>query len=238
MTTGALLAQGTQLLRAGVAVLELNKLDWDGPEADIIDVTHTDSGDFKEKIKGLLDAKSVSLEGNLRLDDSTGQMALWTDLKTRTPIAFTIQGPSTLAFSFTFNGLVKIFKPILPLGGDNKPAGYKIEIEITGEPLLALTMSGDLTGLVITTGTLTPGLTAGTYDYGAALGAVSSVTITPTKAAATIKIYVNGVYSQTVSSGSASSAIATPVGTTKLIISTQDSGKVARNYYLNLYRTS
>lgn len=237
MTTGALLAQGTQLLRAGVSVLELNKLDWDGPEAAIVDVTNTDSGQFKEKIKGLIDAKSVSLEGNLRLDDSTGQMALWADVKGTTPIAFTIQGPSTLAFSFTFNGLVKSFKPILPLA-ENKQAGYKVDIEITGEPVLALTMSGDLTGLVITTGTLTPALTASIYDYGSALGAVSSVTLTITKASATIKVYVNGVYSQTVASGGTTSAISTPVGTTKVQIHTQDSGKVARIYYLNLYRTS
>lgn len=237
MTTGALLAQGTQLLRAGVAVLGLNKIDWDGPEAAVVDVTDTDSGQFREKIKGLIDAKAVSLEGNLILTDSTGQMALWADVKGTTPIAFTIQGPSTMAFSFTFNGLVTKFQPIFNIA-DNKQAAYKIEIEITGEPVLALTMSGDLTGLVITTGTLTPGLTASIYDYGAALGAVASVTITPTKAAATIKIYVNGVYSQTVASGAASTAIATPVGTTKLIISTQDAGKVARNYYLNLYRTS
>ena len=61
------------------------------------------------------------------------------------------------------------------------------------------------------------------YTYGGLTAA--SVTVTATAASHTIKLYVDGVYTQTLTSATASAAIAMTLGTKKLTIIAQEAGK-------------
>ena len=93
----------------------------------------------------------------------------------------------------------------------------------------------NLTGLVVTTATLSPVFAAGTYAYTAAvLNAVASVTVTPTCAAAT-SIRVNGT---TVASGVASGAIALATGVNTITITVLETAKTNKTYTIYISRAS
>lgn len=237
MTTGAKIAHGTTFKRAGVAIAEVTKLGDFEIETDDVEVTNSGSNGWVEKIPGLKSGKDITIECNYIPTDAV-QQALVTDQAAGTISSFTIDGPTGLPFSWGFTGYVKSCKTVTPQDAKDA-AKFVVTIAVTGQPVLTYALSGDLTGLTISVGSLIPGLTAGIYDYGDSLTAgTASVTITATKASATILLYVNDVLVQTLTSGSASSAITTPVGTTRLLITTQDAGKVPKPYRVNLYRSS
>jgi hypothetical protein len=89
--------------------------------------------------------------------------------------------------------------------------------------------NANLTGLALSSGTLSPSFAAGTTSYTASVANnVSTVTVTPTTADSTATVAVNGV---TVSSGSASSPIALNVGTNAIttLVTAQD-GATSQSY--------
>ena len=225
MTSSALLAHGTQFKRSGTAVFEVTKIGGLELQSDQVDVTNTDSGGYYESIPGLKKYSDLSIEGNLRLDDSAGQMSMMTDQAAGTVRTYNITGPTTLAFDWQFTAYVKSFEIIAPVS-ESKPAGFKAVLFVTGTPVFTLTLSADLTALVLSDGTLTPSLTASEYDY-VNITSTDTTTITATKAGATLNLYVDGVFSQTLTTATPSSAIATPSGSSKVFtISTKDSGKM------------
>jgi uncharacterized membrane protein len=244
MASLAAVAHGTKFQRAGVNVLEVTKIGDMSVEAGEVDATSTDSGGWTESLPGLLSAKDLTIEGNLRLDDSTGQMALAADQIARTINTYGIVGPVALPFAWTFLGWVKSFKTIQPVK-ENEVAKFQAVIAITGSTGLTFSSSSNLTALTVSIGSLVPAFAAGTYDYIDALtNGTASVTITVTNAAAQslkVDVYNSSMVlqsSQTLTSGVASSAITTPVGTTILDIITRDSGKVPKHYTVKLGRTS
>jgi hypothetical protein len=91
--------------------------------------------------------------------------------------------------------------------------------ESTG--LSGLTMAG-------TGGTLSPtfGASVRYYTFGGVTA--TGVTVTPTAADHTIKLYIDGVYSQDIVSGEASASIPMAVGTKKLTITAQELGKTVQ----------
>jgi len=79
-------------------------------------------------------------------------------------------------------------------------------------------------------GTFTPTFAAGTYNYSCALTDTPTA-ITATFALGTAKVYVDGVYNQTLSTTVAGTGIAVADGENKLIqIVVQESGKTAVTY--------
>ena len=101
--------------------------------------------------------------------------------------------------------------------------------------------SGGLTGLTMTGtgGTLSPSFGAAVryYTYGGVTG--TSVTVTPTAAGHAIKLYVDDVLAQTLSSGVASSAISIPTaGTKKLTIVAQEAGKQSQTTEIIVVKTA
>jgi hypothetical protein len=93
----------------------------------------------------------------------------------------------------------------------------------------------NLTGLVVTTATLSPVFAAGTYAYTAAVvNATTSVTVTPTCAAAT-SLRVNGI---TVASGVASGAIALSVGVNTITVTVLETAKTNKTYTIYISRAS
>ena len=228
-TSSAGMAHGLQLMRAGTAIAELTKVGDFELEVESIDVTNTNSGGWIEQKPGLKSVKDLEIEGNFRPDDTNGQLQLEADLVAGTESTFTIAGPSTMAFGWSFTAWVKGFALITPVA-ESKQAQFKAVLAVTSVPTLSVTVSGDLTGLSFSDGTLTPALTAGEYDY---TNVTTSATtkVTATKTGATIKLYVDGTYIATLNSGEESAAFATADGSSHVVkISTKDSGKVERWY--------
>lgn len=97
------------------------------------------------------------------------------------------------------------------------------------------TIASNLTALAVTTATLSPVFAAGTYAYTAAVvNATTSVTVTPTCAAATL-LRVNGV---TVASGVASGAISLAVGVNTITVTVVETGKTNKTYTIYISRAS
>lgn len=97
------------------------------------------------------------------------------------------------------------------------------------------TVASNLTALTVTTATLSPVFAAGTYEYVASvINATSSVTVTPTCAAAT-QIKVNGV---TVASGVASGAIALAIGVNEITVTVLETAKTNKTYTIYISRAS
>lgn len=91
-------------------------------------------------------------------------------------------------------------------------------------------VSSGLSGLSMagTGGTLSPtfGASVRYYTFGGVTAA--AVTVTPTAADHTIKLYIDGVYSQDIVSGEASASIPMSIGTKKLTITAQELGKTVQ----------
>lgn len=91
-------------------------------------------------------------------------------------------------------------------------------------------VSNNITALTMSNGTLTPTFAAGTYNYSCALTDTPTV-INATFAAGTAKVYVDGVYSQALTTEVNATGIAVADGANKLIqIVVQESGKSAKTY--------
>lgn len=88
-------------------------------------------------------------------------------------------------------------------------------------------VSAGLSGLELTGtgGTLSPSFGADVRYYTFGGVTATGVTVTPTAANHIIKLYIDGVYSQDIVSGEASTSIAMAVGTKKLTITAQELGK-------------
>lgn len=111
---------------------------------------------------------------------------------------------------------------------------------LNGKAGLPLSESAGLSNLAMsgTGGTLSPSFGAAVryYTFGGVTGA--SVTVTATAASHTLKLYVDGVFSQNLTSGSASSAIAMSIGTKKLTITAQEAGKTTQTTEIIVVKTA
>jgi len=105
----------------------------------------------------------------------------------------------------------------------------------TGADQTFTTYSANLSGLAISSGTLTPTFSPTVYSYATAVGsAVSSITVTPTTADSHATVVVNGT---TVSSGSASSSFALNYGNNTLnIVVTAGDQVTTQTYTCNITR--
>jgi len=230
--TGAKATFGTTLTRAGKAIAELTNISSPKLSAGEIDVTSMDSADgYKEYIQGIRDGGDVSVEGNFINSDTLGQIGLVTDFNAGTVQPFVITFPD--GTTWTFNAFVKSFElDDAPVEGK---MGFKASLRVSGKPALGITAAPNLTGLVVTTGTLIPAFVAGVYEYVATiLTGVATVTITPTCATAD-SITVAG---NVVASGVASSAVklgaAGSITTVEVVTSV--SGTADKVYTIHLAR--
>ena len=225
---------GTTLSRAGSTVAELTNIGSPKLSAGEIDVTTHQSADgYKEYIQGLREGGDVPIEGNFINSDTNGQIGLLNDFNAGTVQDFVITFPD--GTTWTFKAFVKSFElDDAPVEGK---MGFKSSLKVTGKPALGITTAPDLTGLVVTTGTLVPVFNGAVYTYVANIAtAVTSVTITPTCATAD-SITVDG---NVVASGVPSSAIALgAAGSIKTVeVVTKDAGKADRVYTIHLTRAS
>lgn len=242
MTTSAIAAFGVALTRNGNTIAEITNIGGLEVNRDMIDVTsHGSSDTYKEYIPGLKDSAEMTIEGNFKAGDTDGQIGLLTDFEAGTLQVFVLTFPTGITAAFTFNAYVSKFK-----AGDFPVDGklpFSATLKISGKPTLAITASGnltDLSGIEENGGsalTFLPTFAAAKKKYNVTINTASTyIKVTPTLAGATIKIYINGTYNQSVASGAQSGTIAvTDAAITEVRLDVIETGKVANSYWLYVY---
>ncbi|UWG96782.1 hypothetical protein LPY66_18175 [Dehalobacter sp. DCM] len=198
---------GTTISINSVMIGGLTNIKPPEKSADTIECTTLDSSSgYRDFIQGFKDGGEVELTGYYDTT-YTGQSNIDTAYESGTTDTYIITFPNSMG-TFTFSGIVtKLAGP--GEANINDPLGFNATIKVLGKPVLGTTASGGLTALVLTGtgGTLTPTFGAALRSYYFGGVSATSVTVTPTAASHTIKLFVDGVYSQDITSGQASTAI-------------------------------
>ena len=210
--------------------------------ADTIETTTLDSlGGYKDFIQGFKDGGEVSLAGFY--DQAyTGLSQIDVAYENGTSDTYIITFPANIGATFTFVGIItKLASP--GEANTDKPLGFDATIKVVGKPILATTPSAGLTALVLsgTTGVLSPAFNNSKYAYAWTFATDTSITVTPTALNHTVKLYVDNIYMQDITSGGASSpvtgfsAAATP---RQIDIICYEPGKTPKAYSIVAIRTT
>lgn len=230
---------GTKIKIGANSIAELTEIGGVDMSADTIESTTLDNADgYRTFIQGLKDAGEVGLSGYFNPNDTNGQKAVYDLFNSGVLTAFSIIFPAIMGAEWDFNGIVTGFKT-----GANNEDGIPFEatIKISGKPSLGLTASGGLTALSLigTGGALTPIFANTTYSYAYSGVTGTSATLTATAANHTLALYIDGVFTQFLTSGSPSSAIAmSAIGSKKLTIVAFEAGKTQKIYEVVVVKTA
>jgi len=233
------LGMGSKLKIGVDSIAELTSINGLELSADTVEKTVLDSPDnYREFIQGLRDGGEVSASGYFNPSDTNGQKALYDLFNNGNLQAFTILFPSTLGAEFNFSGIVTGLSTGIEM---EDGISFEVTLKVSGKPSLGITASGGLTGLSLTGagGTLTPTFNNGVFYYTFSGVTATSVTVTATAASHTLQLYVDGAFTQTLSSGSASSAIPVVLNTgKKLTILAAEVAKTNKIYEVVVVKTS
>jgi predicted secreted protein len=232
-------AIGTLLKIGANAIAELTSIGGLSLSADTIDVTTLDSPTgYRDFMQGLKDGGEVSVEGFFNPDDTNGQIALYNSFDAGTMLAYSMIFPASLNnVEWDFNAIVTAIETEASLE-DAVP--FKATLKVSGKPALGLTPSANLTALAITGtgGSLAPifGATRYAYTYSGLTAASFTVTATGTGA---LKLYVNGVFKENLTSGTASSAIAIAANeVADVMVTHQEPGKTIKVYTVRVVKAA
>lgn len=229
--TNAVHSKSTTLKLGVNVVAELTNIGGISLSADTVEVTTLGSTDeYKEFIQGFRDGGEVSISGNFYPGDTLGQFALLTSFNAGTLDTYTITFPPDMGATWTYTAIMTAYTTGADVGG---AVTFTATMKVSGKPLLGVTVSGGLTALSLTgaTGTLAPAFSAALRSYTFTGVTASTFTVTPTAASHTIKLYVDGVFVEKVTSGSASTAISLTTGISKLVtLVVNEVGKTAITY--------
>lgn len=207
--------------------------------AETIDVTTLMSdGGYREFIGGFKDGGEVPISGFFEPGDTTGQIAMYNAFQNGTTDSYSIVFPSEMGASWNFSGVVTGFSTSVDL---EEAVSFEGTIKVSGKPSLGTTPSGGLTALSLAGagGTLSPAFANTNYNYSFGGVTAASVTITATAAAHTLKLYIDGVYSQDLTSGSASASIPLTINIgKKLTILASEVGKTQKVYEVTAIKTA
>lgn len=236
---GAKRTIGTTLTKGGTNIGGLTSISTPEKSADTIDTTTLDAANgYKTYIQGIKDGGEITVKGFFDTSDA-GQMALDTAFEAGTLDEYIITFPSTIGATFTLSGIITKYTAGEATIED--PASFELTIKISGKPVIATVASGGLTALALTGagGALSPAFGAALRSYTYIGVTAASVTITPTAASHTIKLYIDGVYSQDISSGAASAAIALTIAVSKLLtLVVNEAGKTPISYNVIVNKVS
>ena len=231
-------AIGTKL-RIGInSIVELTSITGIEAQADTIETTTLDSNGARTFEQGLKDYGEVSASGFFNPSDTNGQKAVYDAFISGALTNFSILFPPAMGASWEFQGIVTGFSTGAEL---EDGISFELTIKVSGQPSLGLTPSAGLSALALTGtgGTLTPAFNTNTFSYAFSGVTATSVTVTATAANHTLDLYVDGVYTQRLTSGSASAAIPMPtVGSKKLTILAAESGKTQKVYEIIVVKTA
>lgn len=220
------------------AVAGLTSISGVSKTADTLDTTTLDSdGGYRTFTGGFKDGGEVSISGYFEPGDA-GQLAMDAAFESGDELDFQIIFPASLGASWQFRGVVTAFSTGAEL---EELVSFEATIKVSGKPTLVTQPSAGLTSLSLagTGGTLTPSFASNNYSYTFSGVTASSVTVTATGANQTIKLYVDGVFFQNLSSGQASNAIALTLNKgKKLTIVANADGKAPVTYEVIVVKTA
>lgn len=228
---------GTKLKIGANSIVQLTSIKGMNLTADTIEKTDLDS-EWREFAQGLKDGGEVSVSGFFNPADTNGQKALYDAFAAGLETGFLILFPATMGAEWNFNGIVTAFSTGAEL---NEGIPFEASIKVSGQPSLGLTASTGLSALSLagTGGTLSPTFANDDYYYTFGGVTATSIAITATAAGHTLKLYVDGVYTEDLTSGSASSAISIPaVGSKKLTVIAYEPGKTQKVYEVIVVKTA
>jgi len=229
---------GTKLKIGTDFIAGLTSIGAPSKSAETLDKTTLDStGGYREFTGGFKDGGEVAISGYLEL--GAGQLALDAAFESGDETAFEIIFPAEIGASWVFNGVVTA----LSLGNAelDELLGFEATIKVSGQPVLGTEASTGLSALSLTGtgGTLSPAFAAGKQNYTFGGVSATSVTLTATAADHTLKLYVDGVFMQTLTSGVASQAVTLALNTgKKLTVVAQEEGKTPVTYEVIAVKTS
>ena len=238
---------GTTLKKGANTVAELTEINGLDMTADTIDVTTLGStGGFREFLTNFIDPGEVPVKGFFYPGDTLGQAAIYTAFTGKTIAAYTITFPATMGAAWTFNGLVTKFKTGAMV--DNA-IPFEATIKVSGQPNLGTTASTGWSAFVLrnaaddadsTADSYVPAIGASEYQYAVTFTTEDSARPKVTAASHTIKLYVDDVYVEDLTSGTAGTAIAFgSAGTVKkLTFKMWESGKTPKYYDMMVHRVS
>lgn len=127
---GTVLQYETQTSIGFLNIAELRNIQFSGAKYDLADVTHYQSGNFREWLTTLADSGELSVEGNY-LPGDAGQQALLGFFNNGTLVQWKITLPGSPAPGgpITFSAYVQTLEHMLPI---DKQATIAIKLKITG----------------------------------------------------------------------------------------------------------
>lgn len=245
MPSNATKAIGTTISKGGVLIGTLTEIKGIEMSADTMDVTTLDtSSGYKNNIVGWKDGGEVSISGFFVPGDS-GQAALVSGFNAGTEDTYIITFPAAMGATWTFTGLVT---KISTGAGLEDPVSFEATIKVNGQPALGTTASTGASAATfvqtdgstaLTAAAMTPTFAIGTFIYGFTFTTQTSFKPKITAASHTIKCYVDDVYVEDLTSGSAGTAISIGAAATKKVtIVVYESGKTPKTYQFMVSRLS
>lgn len=224
-----MIGQGTIAKIGANVIADVTEVGGIEVSRETTDRTTYASAGWKEIGAGMKDGGEVTIKGLYSGADTNGQNALYASLDSDALVAFSIILPPAMGVDFTFNALVTKFS-IDPPGEEE--ITWEATLKISGKPTLGLTASVGLTALALTGtgGTISPAFDDEIYYYAFGGVTAASVTVTATAATQTMKLFVNGVYVQDLTTASPSGAIVMAIGTKKITIIANEAAKTQKIY--------
>ena len=213
--------------------------------AEMMEVTTLTSAG-KDYIPGIKDFGVMTMNGFLEPGDA-GQAALKAAYDNQTENTYVITYPAPISATWTFTGLVNKFST--PSVNITEAVPFDVEITVTSAtaPVFGTTASTGASAIVVTQvggAALTalafsPSFAIGTYNYTVTFTTQTAYAIKVTAASHTIKLYVDGVYSQDLTSGTESASIAQASAGAKLLKAVvYEAGKTPITYNLMVSKIS
>jgi predicted secreted protein len=230
-------AMGTKLKIGANSIAELTSITGLEPSADTREVTTLDSPNgWRKFAQGLKDGGEASMSGYFNATDVNGQIAVYEAFKEGTEMPFEILFPSILGASWKFNGIVTGFSTGAEL---EDSVSFEATVKVSGEPTLVLSPSAGISSLLNsgTGGTLSPSFSRTTYYYTFNGLTASILNLTPTADNHTMKVFIDGVFWQNLTTGVNAVPI-TKVGNTVLLIEAVEPGKSPVTYQIIVTKVS
>ena len=235
---------GTTITKGGVLIGGLTDINGIAKTADTIDSTTLDSsGGYRNFVAGFKDGGEVGLTGYFD-PNNTGQIAMETAFESGSEDVFVITFPNTVA-TWTFSGVVTALSTTTNVDG---LVTYEATIKTSGAPTLGTTASTGASDIQILASDgatalvgydITPAFATDTYLYNAIYNTDTAFTVTVTATNHTIKLYIDDVLQETLTSGTASAVYAQSADTAKkLTIIVYEENKTPKTYTIMLARTA
>jgi len=233
---GTTFTKGVQLIGS---LTEISGID---ASSDTLDVTTLDSsGGYKSYINGFKDAGEVGIKGFFVSSDA-GQIDLITDFNSGDEDTFIITLPTGV--TWTFQGIVtKIMTGVTV----EDPITFEATIKVVGAPVLGTVASTGISaleitkagGAALTAAAWTPTFAIGVLRYVFTYTTETGFVVKATAGSHVIKLYVDDVLVETLTSGTESAAIAqASVGCKEVKIMVYEVGKTPKVYVVMTNKTS